>query len=139
MFWYKLEQPAIPTNPSELSEARRARRFIIESCLIEEKYFSQSERLVVDRNTCTQGLTARTCAGVTVLTALRSTDAASAWANNCVNGGRTKWLFAELQFVLFFYVESFQRILGISTGVILLLWTVYATSGTAGYTANETE
>jgi hypothetical protein len=58
LFWYKLEQPAIPTNPSELSEARRARRFIIESCLIEEKYFSQSERLVVDRNTCTQGLTA---------------------------------------------------------------------------------
>jgi hypothetical protein len=56
-----------------------------------------------------------------------------------VNGGRIKWLFAELQLVLFFYAESFQRILGISTGVILLLWTVYATSGTAGYTANEIE
>jgi hypothetical protein len=45
-------------------------------------------------------------------------------------GERTKWLFAELQRQLFFYAESFRRILLVSAIATGLFWVLFTTTGT---------
>lgn len=41
-----------------------------------------------------------------------------------------KWVFAEVQRLLFMYGESFRRILAVSLGIVALFWLVFFTSGT---------